>query len=99
MVGKAGFSPGPFTTFSSLPTLTCAGGFTPYRGTWDSGSLGLGWRRLCFETANAVEPAGVEESQLSDDFSPGGPTSRIKEIKLGNWDFLVEAIQAGSVSF
>lgn len=79
--------------------MQAASRLTGERGIQMGCSLGLGWRRLCFETANAVEPVGVEESQLSDDFSPGGPTSRIKEIKLGNWDFLTEAIQSGSVSF
>lgn len=34
-----------------------------------------------------------------DDFSPGGLTSRRKEIKLDNWDFLVEVTLSGSVSF
>lgn len=44
-------------------------------------------------------PLRVEESQLPDDFSPGGLTSRINEIELDNWDFLVEGILSGSVSF
>lgn len=44
-------------------------------------------------------PLRVEESQLPDDFSPGGLTSRINVIELDNWDFLVEGILSGSVSF
>lgn len=42
---------------------------------------------------------GVEESQLLDDFPPGGLTSRRNEVELDNWGFLVEAVLSGAVSF